>query len=178
MVQSLFLARLSGLSLGVLTLSVSIAQAAPPAEAIQWMSLEEALGATKKQPKKIFIDLYTDWCGWCKVMDKKTFTDEGVIGYMNEHYYAVKLDGEQKEAIEFQGQTFHYVPTGRGGYQEFAAFLTQGELSYPTSILLDEDLRLLTRIPGFQRPEKFRKLLAFFGEEHYKRTSWEDFIRQ
>ena len=62
---------------------------------IQWLTMEEAYEKTQKEPKKILVDVYTDWCGWCKVMDRGTFRDEKVVAYVNEHYYAVKFDAEQ-----------------------------------------------------------------------------------
>jgi len=83
---------------------------------IKWYTLEEALEAQEKNDKKIFIDMYTDWCKWCKVMDQKTFTDQAVIQYMNENFYAVKFNAEQKEAINFLG----YIK----GYKAPAQFLS------------------------------------------------------
>ncbi len=81
------------LLLGVLCSTIGLAQ-----EKIKWMSIEEAyeLTLTEEHPKKIFIDVYTDWCGWCKRMDKATFQNEEVAAYMNMHYYNVKFDAEQK----------------------------------------------------------------------------------
>jgi len=59
---------------------------------INWMSLEEAVEAQAKQPKKIMMDVFTQWCGPCKMMMANTFTSEDVIAYINKHYYAVKFD--------------------------------------------------------------------------------------
>ena len=53
---------------------------------VKWYSLEEAVALQKKKPKKIFIDMYTDWCGWCKRMDATTFTDPAVSAYLNENF--------------------------------------------------------------------------------------------
>src|SRR5690606_4382796 len=69
---------------------------------INWVSIEEAERLTKEAPRKIFVDVYTDWCGWCKRMDATTFTDEAVVDYVNEHYYAVKLNAESKENISLK----------------------------------------------------------------------------
>ena len=95
------------------------------AQEIKWLSWDEAvtLAQSDAEPKKIFIDVYTDWCGWCKRMDKDTFQNSEVAGYMNEYFYMVKLDGEGKEPIEFRGQTYKFVPSGRSGYHELAAAL-------------------------------------------------------
>ena len=95
---------------------------------IHWLSFEQAveLQAQESNSKKIFIDVYTDWCGWCKKMDKNTFQNPEVAAYMKEHFYMVKLDGEGKEPIVFKAQTFSFVPSGRNGYHELAANLLQG----------------------------------------------------
>ena len=90
-----------------LLLLLSLAAITNAQEKIQWMSIEEAyaLTLTESTPKKIFIDVYTDWCGWCKRMDKATFQNPEVAAYMNAHYYNVKFDAEQKESIEMNNKT-------------------------------------------------------------------------
>ena len=87
-------------------------------EKIQWMSIEKAyeLTQSEEKPKKIFIDVYTDWCGWCKRMDKATFQKPEVAAYMNEHYYNVKFNAEQKEDITILNNTFTFIAQGQRGY--------------------------------------------------------------
>ena len=82
-------------------------------EKINWMTIEEAEAANKKEPRKLVIDVYTDWCGWCKKMDKDTFQNEKIAKYVNENYYAVKFNAEQKDSIVFLGQTFKFVAQGK-----------------------------------------------------------------
>jgi len=129
------------------------------AQEVKWLSWDEAakLAETEKNPKKIFIDVYTDWCGWCKKMDKDTFQNPEVAEYMSKNYYMVKLDGEGKEPIVFRGKTFKFVPSGRNGYHEFAAALMQGKMSYPTTIFLDEQMNMLSPVPGYQKTRTFSK---------------------
>ena len=142
---------------------------------IQWIAIEELEEAQRRSPRKVFIDLYTDWCGWCKVMDKNTFANTKVIDYTNEKYYAVKFNGEQIEDVNFKGVTFKFKKTSRGGYHELASELTRGKLSYPTTVFLDQDLSILTVLQGYQKPDFFVKVLGYFAEDHYKRTSWEQY---
>lgn len=142
---------------------------------LDWISIQDAETNTKKKPKKIIIDLYTDWCGWCKVMDKKTFSNSVIQKYLGEKYYAVKFDAEQKEEITFNGHTFKFVPQGQRGYHELAAALTQGKLSFPTLIFLDEELGVIQAIPGYKTPQDLERIMKFFGEDAYKKQSWQDF---
>jgi thioredoxin-related protein len=124
------------------------------AETIKWYTLEEAMEANKTNKKKFAIDIYTDWCHWCKVMDKQTFTDPAVIKYMNEHFYSVKFDGEYKENITFQGKEFKFVNAGRRGINTLAYYLLDGRAAYPTIVYLNEDLERIKVSPGFKKPEQ------------------------
>lgn len=142
---------------------------------INWMTMEEAIAANEKEPRKIFIDVYTDWCGWCKRMDAATFQHAQIAPYMNKHYYNVKFNAEQKDSIVFQGHTFKYVPNGRRGYHELAAALLQNKLSYPTVVFLDEEFKMLSPVPGFQPPASFETIMTYFGDNAYKDTGWEEY---
>ncbi|WP_339838341.1 DUF255 domain-containing protein [uncultured Maribacter sp.] len=144
------------------------------AQEVNWLSWNEAteLVASDKNPKKVFIDVYTDWCGWCKKMDKDTFQNPEVAAYMAENYYMVKFDGEGKEPIEYKGKIYKFIPSGRKGYHEFAAALMQGRLSYPTTIFLDEELNMLSPVPGYQKPEPFMEIARYFGDNIYKEKDW------
>lgn len=142
---------------------------------IEWLSWSEAIemANTDDRPKKIFVDVYTDWCGWCKKMDRDTFNNPEVSDYMKDKFYMVKLDAESKEDIQYMGKTFKYIEQGRGGYHELAAALLQGRLSFPTTIFLNEKQEILSPIPGYQGPETFLKIAKYYGDEIYKSTSWE-----
>lgn len=147
------------------------------AQEVEWLSWNEAVAKseTDATPKKIFIDVYTDWCGWCKKMDKDTFQNAEVAAYMAKNFYMVKMDGEGKEPIEYKGKTFKYVPSGRRGYHEFAATLMQGKMSYPTVIFLDEKQQMLSPVPGYQKPDPFLKIAKYFGDNIYKEKDWKTY---
>jgi len=147
------------------------------AQEVTWLSWNEAaeLANTDKTPKKIFVDVYTDWCGWCKKMDKDTFQNEEVAAYMEANFYMVKFDGEGKEEIEHKGKTFKFVPSGRKGYHEFAAALMNGKMSYPTVVFLDEDLNMLSPVPGYQKPKPFLNIAKYFGDDIYKEKDWKTY---
>ena len=123
-------------------------------DAIVWLTWEEATAAMENEPKKMFIDVYTEWCGWCKRMDAQTFTDPDVISYMNENYYAVKFDAEGREDAEYKGQTLTFrADAGRRGVHELAYVLLNGRLGYPSFVYLDEEQNSLKVSPGYKTPE-------------------------
>ena len=157
---------------------------------VNWMSWEEMIEAQEKEARPVFIDVYTDWCGWCKVMDRETFAKAEVYEVLNQDYYSVKFDAEQRGDIEVGDKTYSYVGQGRRGYHELAATILNGQLSYPTVVFLDEksrveraisnqngvsteearkniimlgDLALVAPIPGYQKVEQLLPMLEHFG---------------
>jgi thioredoxin-related protein len=114
---------------------------------IHWMSFEEAVKKNETVKKKLFIDVYTHWCGWCKRMDASTFLIDSIADYMNEKFYAVKLDAETKDTIHFKEQTFVFRPEYKSN--EFAVSLLNGQMSYPSFILLDENISMLAPLKGY-----------------------------
>ena len=144
---------------------------------ITWLSFEEAVAKINAEPtgKKIFIDVYTDWCGWCKKMDKETFNDPVVKEYMINNFWMVKFNAEQKEDVVFQGQTYSFVDQGRNGYHELAAALTNGNLSYPTVVYLTEEFQLLAPVAGYYPAAPFLDVAKYFGDNFYKDMTWKDY---
>lgn len=140
---------------------------------IQWVTLEEAAALSKKEPRKILIDVYTDWCGWCKQMDKRTFTDPAVAAYVNQKYYAVKLNAEGREPITVNGKTYRYNEQARA--HEAALALLSGKMSYPTTVYLDERMGIITPVPGYLEAPMMKTILTYFGENHYKTKSFEEY---
>jgi len=142
---------------------------------VNWMTFEQAVEKSKTEKRKIFIDVYTDWCGWCKVMDRKTFTDPNVAKLLNEKFYAVKFNAEQRDDVKFQETTFKFIENGRSGYHQLAAALLNNQMSYPTVVFLDEDFKMIQPLPGYREAAEFHKIAQFIGEGHYKTQKWEDF---
>lgn len=138
--------------------------------AIQWLTFEQAVAESKKERRKIFIDVYTDWCGWCRKMEKSTFTDPALAEYVNKNFYAVRLDAESQEPITLDGKTFTYNEQKRA--HELAYILLQGQLSFPTTVYLDENLKMLAPVPGYLDVPAFRDIITFFGDNHYKKLTF------
>lgn len=151
----------------------------PPAATLTWYSWEEATALNQKQPKKIFVDVYTDWCGWCKKMDKSTFSDPAVAAYLAEHFYPVKFNAEQRANIDFNGQTFKFLENqGRGGAHELAVALLDGRMGYPSFVFLNEKYERIMISPGYKEPADILKELRFAAEGHYLKTSWEEYMQR
>ncbi|MDZ7646274.1 MAG: DUF255 domain-containing protein [Cytophagales bacterium] len=154
------------------------------ATAIQWMSFEEAVKRSETEKKKIFIDVYTDWCGWCKVMDKNTFVDPQIVKLINEKFYAVKFDAEQTGDVNFRGTTFKFVPYGNKGSHQLAMALLNNQMSYPNFVFLDEEFRIVpiiegyTSLPGYRKPEEFHVFVSFVGGDFYKTVAFQDYQKQ
>ncbi|MEE4176651.1 MAG: DUF255 domain-containing protein [Bacteroides sp.] len=136
---------------------------------INWLTIEEAQELHKKDPKKIFVDIYTDWCGWCKRMDAETFTHPVIVDYINTHFYAVKLNAEQTEPIVFKGVKYENERASqRRGAHNFAIAILQGRMSYPSVAFFDENLSLIYALPGFRNAVRMEPILVFFNEDVYK----------
>ena len=140
---------------------------------IQWITFEEAEKQMKEQPKKVFIDVYTNWCGWCKKMDATTFKDPQITDYINKNYYAIKFNAETRDTIIINNTLYIYKPENRAN--QLAIALLNGKLSYPTTVYLDESFNMLSPVPGYLASDVLLKILKYFGENHHKTVSWEDY---
>ena len=139
---------------------------------VKWYSWEEAVAANKKKPKKFMVDVYTEWCGWCKRMDKATFDQAEVAAYLNKNFYAVKLDAEMKEDVNFNGHVFNFIPNaGRRGVHTLAYSLLEGKMSYPSIVFLDENVERIMVSKGYKGPEDFIKELKYTAGDHYTKTT-------
>jgi len=143
------------------------------APAIKWYSFEDGVAAVQKTKKKMFVDVYTDWCGWCKKIDASTFQDPDVVKYMNDHFVAVKLDAEQDKEILFNGYTYKLLPSTRKGTHELALSLLKGNASYPSFVFMDQDLKRIRISPGFKQAPQFLNELKFAKEEAYRKLPYE-----
>ncbi len=142
---------------------------------VNWVSWDEAIAAATDNPKKIYIDIYTDWCGYCRKMDRETFTDPGVIKYLNENFYPVKFDAEQKESINFNETEFKHIAGGRGGVHELAVALLNNQMGYPAFVILDEEFSRILISPGYKGPSDVMMEMEFANDETYKTKTWTAF---
>lgn len=148
----------------------------PKAERIKWYSFEEAYKLNKTKPRKIFVDVFTDWCGWCKKMDNETFTNPVIVKYMNKNYYCVKLDAERKDSVVIDGVVFaNPNPNGRRSTHKLAVDLLKGNMSYPSYVFLNEKSQWITVINGYRQAKDFESIIHYFGDDIFVKTPWEEF---
>ncbi len=143
---------------------------------VKWMSFAEMQEAYAKEPRPILIDMYTNWCGWCKVMDKNTYQHSKVAAYINEHYYAVKFDAESKEEISFNGKKYAYNP--RYKTHDLAMELSFGRLEYPNTIFLADIKARPAPLAGYMKPKEIEAPLKYFAERSSEQESFVEFNKQ
>lgn len=157
----------------ILTLTLQVS-----AQEINWVTFDEAVALQKKNPKKIMIDVYTNWCGPCKMLDRNTFQNKDVAAYVNEHYYAVKFNGEGDETVNYLDQTFtnpNYDPAKanrRNSAHDFARYMRVN--AYPTIAFFDEELKMIAPIRGYQAPQQLELYLKLFKDDDYKKMTTQD----
>ncbi len=141
----------------LLILSLSLISLVSSAQEIKWMTMDEALEAQKKEAKPIFMDVYTDWCGPCKMLDKNTFNDPAVVEFISKNYYAVKFNAEGKEIINHKGikytnPGYDEAKKGRNSMHDFTKFLKVR--GYPTMLIFDESGAVSRDLVGYRTAEQ------------------------
>lgn len=163
----------------VLALLTSVSGFAQSQE-INWVTLEKALELQKKNPKKIMMDVYTNWCGPCKMLDKNTFHNKDVVDFVNKNYYAVKFNAEGNDEVTFDGRSFsnpNYKPelaNRRNSAHELTRYLKVS--AYPTIVFFDENAKVISPIRGYQKPQQIELYLKLFlGDDYKSMTTQEEF---
>lgn len=135
---------------------------------IKWRKFDSGLAEAKKMNKKVFIDVYTDWCKWCKKLDAEVYSDQKVVDYINKYYIPVKMNGESNESVKFKDQSFTEATLSQ-------AFGVSG---FPTLIFLAANGDPIEKIGSYLPTDQFLQVAEFIGEDHYKKTKWDDFVKQ
>jgi thioredoxin-related protein len=158
------------LLLFVISLTVS---AQTKSAKINWMTVEEVQEKMKTEPRKVYVDIFTDWCHWCKVMDKKTFTNKDVIEYMNANYYCIHFNAERKDVVTFNDKK--YGPAENSKTNSLAIEWMRGQLSYPTSLFFDEGFVNPQPVPGYMEISNMELIAKYIAENKHKTTPFEKY---
>ncbi len=145
---------------------------------VHWYSFGEAVEMQKKNPKMIMVDVYTSWCGPCKMMAAYTFENEAIAKYLNENFYPVKFNAESWDSVKFNGFVFknNNPPGTQRPVHEFAISILDGKLSYPSVVFVDADIKRVETIVGLHRAAEFEPIIKFIGSGVYKtKTSFEEY---
>lgn len=137
-------------------------------EQVSWLTFEQGLAASKKEKKMMVVDFYTDWCGWCKVMDKETYGHESIIKFAKEKLVLVKVNAESNEKTRFREKDYTY--------RELAAAF--GVNGYPATAFIDANGEVLTLVSGYVPADKFLPVLEFLSGGHHKTMKFEEFLEK
>jgi uncharacterized protein YyaL (SSP411 family) len=132
---------------------------------ITWHSFDEGMALAARENKKVLVDVYTDWCVWCKKMDKEVYTDDQIGRILEENFVAVKYNPESQELVTVDNQQMN------GGMFTQA----MGVSGYPSTLIFGADGKPITKLDGFQETKGFATVLQFIGEDHYKTKSFQQF---
>ncbi|MBR4265051.1 MAG: thioredoxin family protein [Bacteroidales bacterium] len=137
---------------------------------IKWISFEEAERLDSTEHRPFMIDVYTDWCGWCKRMMATTFQNQQLASYINQNFYCIRFDAETSDTIKFQGK--EWVSDGRNN--KLAIHLLGQRMSYPTIVYIDRD-KNVAPIPGYMDIKSIEPILVYFSEDLSRTVGLEDF---
>ncbi|MEO7961036.1 MAG: DUF255 domain-containing protein [Ginsengibacter sp.] len=145
----------------------------PVRDKLDWLEINLVSEKIQNESRPVIIDLYTNWCYWCKVMDKKTYSNKKVIDYINNHFYAVKLDAETKGVVKWKNKDYQYNNNYK--VNEFAMYVTSGQLSFPSTIIIPDMNSAPIAIAGFMEPKEIESILKYFGEGAYKKQNFQEY---
>lgn len=144
---------------------------------VKWLTFKEAQALNRQSPKPLLVDIYTDWCGWCKHMMKTTYANEGIANYINTFFYPVKFDAETKDTIEYNGVVYKPTsPNPKTPHQLALKFLGTS-LSYPSTVFVANNYEFNLLTQGYLDEKKIQPLLVYTVENVYKTSPYEDFAK-
>ncbi|MFU8813429.1 MAG: thioredoxin family protein [Balneolaceae bacterium] len=151
--------------LAIFLLAIGHSLAAAQSSELTVYSLQEALAKAQAEEKKVLIDVFAEWCPYCRRMHTEVYTDPAVIEALNSHFVLVKVNIESENEIEYRGQTMTERQFSRA----------MQSTSVPTTLFMDADGEVLGLQPGAIPSDVFSRLLRFVGSDAYLSVSFNDF---
>jgi thioredoxin-related protein len=150
-----------------------------PSSLVNWISFDEAYKQCKLKPRPILIDVYTTWCGPCKMMSAQTFNHPTIAKYINDNFYAVKFNAETKDSVKFDKYVFvSSDPTNPKAPHQFAASILDNQLAYPSIVFLNNQIQRIDILKGFLPPSQFDPIVHYYGSGDYQTTKWDDYNKK
>lgn len=149
------------------------------AQGVKWQAIETAAKA-ENSSKLYFIDFYTNWCGWCKRMDRDTFSDSIVASILNKYYIPVKFNAEGSSQFEWNNRSFNKGQSinGRPATHTFVSYVLGNKIGYPSFAIFNAEKQLLQVIPGYVKADEFAQILWYFSSGAYTRYPYERYQQQ
>lgn len=142
---------------------------------VNWLTLKEAQEKNKELKRPFLIDIYTDWCGWCKHMMKTTYSNPGLANYINTNFYPVKFNAETKDTIEYNGKIYKPLSPEPKTAHELAVKFLGNRLSYPSTLFVTNNFEYNLLTQGYLEDKKIEPFLIFMVENAWQTTVYEEF---
>jgi uncharacterized protein YyaL (SSP411 family) len=137
----------------IITLLVSLPTAFAQSDKLVWENWNEGYAKAMKTNKILLVDTYTEWCGWCKKMDRDTYSNPEVIKKLNQYFVVVKFNPE------IPGSNYKVGDQTLTNTQLYSMLCQGKSTGFPTTYYITPAKNSLVIDPGYKGPEEFLKIL-------------------
>src|SRR3989442_5239071 len=140
---------------------------APGEKKLPWLAFDAATEKAKKENKHLIVDVYTTWCGWCKVMDRQTYGNKEVAEYLTQNFVLAKVNGESSAELHYKGETMSEKVFAR----------KVGVTGFPTTYFLKPDADIIGGAPGYIPPDNFMIYAKYVSTRWYEKGSPQEYLK-